>query len=150
VTLAEVEDHRGVVDCLVRIVANVEVVGGGAGLVVAIEAHLAFATQPPRDGDETIELGLDRRGQAPGMLEQDGAHVVDVGHLEAGRSQERLEGELDGFLGAPDREVPDAVVPVPTGLAEDQPRLSQVAPGDLGAGQMTMTSPGRKSRLRIQ
>jgi hypothetical protein len=150
VTLAEVEDHRGVSDSLVGVGAGVEAVRRDAGLVVAIEADLALAAQPPRDRDEAIDVSLHRRGETRGMVQEDCADVVHVRHLEAGGAQEGLERELDRFLSAPDREVPDGVIPIPPGLGEDQARLSQVTAGDLGAGQMAMTSPGRKSRFRIQ
>ena len=84
------------------------------------------------------------------MLDEEGTHVVHVRHLQAGSTEEALEGQLHALLRSPHGEMPDAIALVALRLGEDETRLPEVAAGDLAACHSSMFSPGWKSRFKIQ
>ena len=84
------------------------------------------------------------------MLDEKRAHVVHVGHLQAGAAEQALQGQLDTLLRPPHRQVPDAVALIALGLGEDQTRLTEMTARDLLARHSSMISPGWNSRFKTQ
>ena len=100
--------------------------------------------------DNALKMLGQRLRKPRGILEEKNADVVDVRDLDPGRSESGLQCKLHGLLAAPDNQMPGSRMMVTLGFRQDQPSLSQIAPGHLPARHSSMTSPGRKLGFNTQ